>query len=256
MKTILFTTLLAVTCCAGRVAAYAENVITVSPAALSLKGHAGQTSTQNFKLSNLTDSPCAFTIDVTDVLVEDGKRIFIPAGHSAGSIAALSVLPITHVELQPGQATVVPVTFALPAETRIRAVAVFFRGQPTKSAYGPKIHLNLGAVVDFSTSENVKLDIVVPHVAPQTATTNTTFAEDLANVGLEPVIVKGVAAILTQPGKLIGKAVFDQKRLLPGERNTLHASYAGVLPPGKYRLLCSLEYAGKAVTRVTEFVIP
>ena len=254
MKRTFFVALLAFYC--STALAYAENVISISPAALSLKGHAGQTTTQNFKLSNLTDSPYVFKIEVADVLVENGKRNFLPAGQNAGSIAALTVLPITHVELQPGQVTIVPVTFALPAETRIRAVAVFFRGQAPQTKYGPKVRMNLGAVVDFSTSDNVTLQIAAPQLAPQTAATNTSVTEELANVGEEPVIVKGVAAILNGPGKLVGRAEFEQKRMLPGERNALHATYPSALPPGKYRILCSLEYAGRLVTRTAEFVIP
>lgn len=256
MKKLLFVALLGALCCSGTAVAESENVISISPAALSLKGHSGQTLTHNFKLSNLTDSPYVFKIDVTDVLVERGIRTFIPAGQSAGSIAALAVLPITRVELRPGEVTVVPVTFALPGETNIRAVAVFFHGQRSQTGYGPKVQLNLGAVVDFSTSDNVKLEIAAPQIVPQTATMNATVTQELANVGPEPAIVKGVAAILNQPGKLVGRAVFDQKRLLPGERNAVHATYSGTLPPGKYRVLCSMEYAGKVVTRAAEFVIP
>ena len=254
MKRTFFAALLAFYCSAAF--AYSENVISISPAALSLKGHAGQTTTQNFKLSNLTDAPYVFKIEVDDVLVENGKRNFLPAGQNAGSIAALAVLPITHVELQPGQVTTIPVTFALPAETRLRAVAVFFRGQAAQARYGPKVRMNLGAVVDFSTSANVALQIAAPQLGSQTASTNTSVTEELGNVGEEPVIVKGVAAILNGPGKLVGRAEFEQKRLLPGERNAIHATYPSTLPPGKYRVLCSLEYAGRVVTRIAEFVIP
>src|SRR5437660_11494445 len=169
--------------------ANAQSLISGAPAALSLKGHAGQTTTQNFKVSNLTDSIYAFKVDVADVLVENGKRTFIPAGQTSGSIAALTVVSVKRVDLQPGQTAVVPVTFALPAETDIRAVAVFFRGQPTQIVQGPKVQMNIGAVVDFSISDGVKLDIVTPQVAPQTPTTNATVTEELANHGPEPVIL-------------------------------------------------------------------
>jgi hypothetical protein len=81
-------------------------------------------------------------------------------------------------------------------------------------------------------------------------------AQELANVGSEPAIVKGVAAILNEKGMLVGRAAFEQKRLLPGERNALHANYAGTLPPGKYRVLCSMEYAGRIATGTAEFVVP
>jgi hypothetical protein len=240
----------------GAATGRAESLLSISPAALSLKGHGGEITTQHFKLSNFTEVPYAFRIDVTDVRVEGGKRIFIPAGQSAGSIAALAVLPISHVELKPGESTLVPVTFSLPAETDLRAVAVFFRGQPTVSVPGPRVRMNLGAVVDFSISDDIELKVAPPQVAPQTPSSSATFTEELANVGLEPVIVKGVAAIVSQPGKLVGKAVFEQKRLLPGERNGIHATYAGTLPAGTYRVLCSMEYAGQITTRTAELVIP
>src|SRR5438270_3066021 len=112
MKRIVFAALIIAFVYFGTALARAENTITVSPASLSLKGHAGQTATHNFKLSNFTDAPYIFKIDVADVIVEEGKRNFIPAGQSPGSIAALSVLPVTHIELKPGETTTVPVTFA------------------------------------------------------------------------------------------------------------------------------------------------
>jgi hypothetical protein len=256
MKKFLLIALVALMACFNAATARGESLLSISPAALSLKGHGGQSITQKFKLSNLTESPYAFRIDVTDVRVEGGKRIFIPAGQSTGSIAALAVVPISYVELKPGESTLVPVTFSLPVETDLRAVAVFFRGQPTVSLPGPRVRMNLGAVVDFSISDNIELKLSPPQVAPQTSSSSTMFTEDLANVGFEPVIVRGVAAIVSQPGKLVGKAMFEQKRLLPGERNVLHATYAGTLPPGKYRVFCSMEYAGQISTRTAELVIP
>ena len=118
------------------------------------------------------------------------------------------------------------------------------------------MQLNVGAVVDFSISDEASLEAIEPRVIPQSASTNAVVTEELANVGPEPVIVKGIAAILDAPGKLVGKAIFQQKRLLPGERNSVRAEYAGILAPGKYQVLCSLEYAGRTITRTTDFVIP
>ena len=57
---------------------------------------------------------------------------------------------------------------------------------------------------------------------------------DLTNVGAEPVIPEGVVALLSDSGKMVGKAPFAAQRLLPGERlefarNTLDSYSQGVI---------------------------
>jgi hypothetical protein len=78
----------------------------------------------------------------------------------------------------------------------------------------------------------------------------------MANEGPEPANVRGIAAFLDANGKIVGKAAFDHKRLLPGEHDTLHAEYPGTLSSGRYRVLCSLEYAGRTVTTSAELMVP
>lgn len=237
--------------------AVASDTITIAPASLSLKGSAGKMHTQNFKVSNLTGTSYSFKVDIADVIVENGQRRFVPAGQTANSIAALVTPLRTELKLAPGEEAVVPVTFVMPAESHIRAVAVFFHGVPdTVAPTQRRILLNLGAVVDFSMSNEVVLNSISLDVAPQTATTNTVIRQQLANVGPEPTIVKGVAAFLDESGKLVAKAALSQKRLLPGERNSVMAEFAGTLAHGRYRVVSSLEYSGETMTRTAELVIP
>jgi hypothetical protein len=197
-----------------------------------------------------------FTADVSDVVVQDGHRVFVPADQSAFSLASLVKLSSSAFELKPGEEESVDVTFVLPTRTAMRAVAVFFHGKPVQSASPLKIQLNLGAVVDFSISDDVDLQLSAPNITPQTESANTVITEQLANVGPEPAIVRGVAAILNATGGLVGKAAFDQKRVLPGERNSIRAEYPGVLRSGNYRVLCSVEYVGRTVTKIAELRIP
>lgn len=253
MKLIISAILISM--CAAVPLAYCGQ-ITVSPAALSLKGPAGNATTQTFRVLNLTDSVYEFSVDVSDVRVENGNRVFIPAEEDAMSLASMSTVSVKHFELKAGEQQTVPVTFVLPSRTALRAVAVFFRGLPVQPNPGPKIRLNLGVVVDFSTTDDVDLQVSTPKVSQQTAIANTVITEELANSGPEPAIIRGVAVILDASGQMIGKAAFDQKRLLPGERNVLRAEYARALSSGQYRVLCSLEYAGRTVTKTTELSIP
>jgi hypothetical protein len=230
--------------------------ITVSPASISLKGTAGQATTQSFRVLNLTESLLKFSVDICDVQVKDGKRIFVPVDQADVSLASMSTAGLKTFELEPGEQQFVPVTFVLPARTTTRAIAVFFRAQPTQSVEGPRVQLNLGVVVDFSLSDEVDLRLPTPQAVPPTASTNALITQQMANEGTEPANVRGVAALLDGNGKIVGKAAFDHKRLLPGEHDVLHAEYLGTLSSGHYRVLCSLEYAGRTVTKTTELIIP
>ena len=44
------------------------------------------------------------------------------------------------------------------------------------------------------------------------------IAQWISNSGTEPVLPEGAAAALISNGALVGKAIFDPQRLLPGER--------------------------------------
>ena len=230
--------------------------ITVSPASISLKGTAGQATTQTFKVVNLTDGALKFSVDISDVQVKDGRRNFIPVDQSAVSLASMSTPALTSFELGPGEQQLVPVTFVLPQRTTTRAIAVFFRAQPKQAVEGPRVQLNLGVVVDFSTSDEVDLRLPTPEITPPTARANAVITEQMSNEGPEPANVRGVAAFLDEGGKIVGKASFEHKRLLPGEHDVLHAEFAGALSPGHYRVLCTLEYAGRTVTKATELIVP
>lgn len=257
MKTITII-IVAIVLLTGSQSGRCEGSISLSPAGLSLKGPAGQTTTQQFKITNSASAPYRFKVEITDVVIEHGERRFIPAGRSKGSIAIRAFPPLEEIVLGAGEQRIVPVTFVLPNEEGIRAVAVFFRGRPEQSdaSAGPRVRLNLGTVVDFSISDEVLLDAAQPDVVAPTATHNLQVVQRLTNVGHEPVIARGMTAILRMDGKLVGKTVFDSKRLLPSEHNFLEAEYNGVLVPGRYRILSSIEYAGKTVNRQTALVVP
>ena len=116
--------------------------------------------------------------------------------------------------------------------------------------------MNLGVVVDFSISDEVRLQRIAPSANPPSISENAVITERLENVGAEPATVRGVAVILDANGNLLGKANFEKKRLLPGESNMLRAEYSGALGPGRYQVFSSLEYAGRIDTKSTELIVP
>jgi hypothetical protein len=120
----------------------------------------------------------------------------------------------------------------------------------------PRPPCSLGALITFNLTDNISVAAGPVRVSLATPTTNLSFDDELENTGAEPVIPKGVAAILANGEKLVGKANFESQRLLPGEKLSFHAEYAGQLRSGHYKVFCTFQYQDKTATEEAEFTIP
>ena len=232
--------------------------ISLTPAVVMAKGSFSQTLSQTLTLTNQTARDFAFELVAEDVVVKDGKRIFVTAGETPNSIAASAVFTQKTVLVKPFSSATVDVRLTLPAETNIRAVVAMFRGTdklPTSSgAVG--MTASLGALITFNLTDNVTLKPEPVRVIPASETANMKIAQWISNTGTEPVLPEGAAAVLNSSGALVGKAIFDPQRLLPGERLEFSAEYPGELSAGKYRALCSFQFEGKTLTTEAAFEIP
>jgi hypothetical protein len=92
-------------------------------------------------------------------------------------------------------------------------------------------------------------------VHPQTETQPLRVSLELTNTGTEPVIPEGVVALLSDSGKMVGKAPFAGQRLLPGERLQFAAEYGAQLRPGRYRAVTSLQFEDKTLSKTADFTI-
>jgi hypothetical protein len=233
--------------------------ISLSPSVVMLSGEAGQAHRQTLRLTNHTARELAFTLEAQDVVVEDGRRTFLAAGERAGSIAATAVFSSKQIVIAPNAVGTVDVTVTMPRESAIRGVAAIFRGQTiVGSQRGVAMTASLGALMTFTLSTDVRIDGTTPEVVEQTDTTNLALTEWVTNVGAEPVVAGGAAALLDAAGALVGKVPVEAQRLMPGERLAFKAEYPDLLPPGHYRAILSLEYddhARKVLTRAAEFAV-
>jgi hypothetical protein len=232
--------------------------ISLSPAVVMAKGSFSQTLAQTLTLTNQTARDFAFEMVAEDVLIKDGKRVFVAAGETPNSIAASAVFAQKTVLVKPFSSASVDVRLTLPAQTNLRAVVAMFRGTdklPTSSgAVG--MTASLGSLITFNLTDNVKLQTEPVRVIPASESANMKIAQWISNSGTEPVLPEGAAAVLNSSGALVGKAVFDPQRLLPGERLEFSAEYPGDLPPGNYRALCSFQFEGKTLTTEAAFEVP
>ncbi|MGH9571823.1 MAG: hypothetical protein ACRD4F_19440, partial [Candidatus Angelobacter sp.] len=65
--------------------------ISLSPAVIMAKGNFGQTLTQALTFTNNFGEDLGFEMVAQDIVVKDGKRIFVPAGETPNGIAATAV---------------------------------------------------------------------------------------------------------------------------------------------------------------------
>ena len=78
----------------------------------------------------------AFEMVAKDVIVRNGRRVFVSAGDLPGSIAATAVFSQKLVTVNPGQLASVDVTVTIPPNPSGRAMVAYFQGT-TRIPNGP-----------------------------------------------------------------------------------------------------------------------
>jgi hypothetical protein len=236
---------------AGTVASADNGTVSLAPAVITLRGEAGQSTTQTLIVRNGTSRALAFDVVAKDVVVRSGKRVMLEPGQIPASIAATAVFSQRHVSLKSGGSAAVTVTVTIPPNAASRAIVALFRGaDKIKNAT-----YSVGSLLTFTLSDNATLATDALRVQAQSATSNLSIAQSCVNSGSEPLVAKGMLAVIAEDGRLAGKAEMKPHRLLPGERAQLAAQYGADLQPGHYRVLVTYDYEGRALTQSAEVTI-
>jgi hypothetical protein len=230
--------------------------LALSPAVIMIKAKPGASSTHALTITNLTYGKSRFVMEAFDVVTQDGKRVFVPAGETSGGIARSTIFNPPTVEVNPGESAQVNVTLTVPPEPGVRAVVAIFHGQTAVSGNGNLLVAgSLGTLITYSLSDKIAVRTGAPIVKPQTETSNLTLSEPLENCGQEPVVIKGTLAILKNSGQLIGRVTIESHRLLPGEKFDSVVEYPNIIQRGQYRAMISFVHEGGVQTSNVEFQV-
>ena len=231
--------------------------ITLSPAVVMAAGTLGQSLTQRLALRNTTPADLNFEMVAQDVVIRDGKRVYVNAGEIPTGIASTAVFSAPRVLVPRNTTQYVDITLTIPQNTPVRAVVAIFHGvpDPRKGQNSVGMIGSLGCLITFTISKNLSFETRDVAFTPPTDATNLTISQQIANTGAEPVIPKGIAAILNHSGTLVGKVEFPNLRLLPGETLAFEVEYPNHLNPGKYRVVNSFEFSGATATKSSEFEV-
>jgi hypothetical protein len=231
--------------------------LALSPGVVLVKSQPGVSSTHPLTMTNLTQRKVLFALRALDVIVREGKRVYVPAGETEGGIARSAVFDPATLALNPGESGQVKVTLTVPKEPRVRAVVALFEGRTAVSSQGSvMVTGSLGTLITYNLSDRVAVRIGEPSISPQTESSSLTVSEPLENSGSEPVVTHGTLAILRVSGELVGRVSIEPHRLLPGEKFDCPAAYTRSLAGGRYRAMMSLEHEGGVQTRTIEFTVP
>jgi hypothetical protein len=233
------------------------STITLTPAVVMLEARSGQTATQTFTVDNHTPGRFSFELAALDVVVRNGTRTFVDAGETSGGIAQTAVFTPRFISLEPGQSASVLMTVTVPESPQSRAIVAMFRGT-TAVAFrgGIAITGSIGALVTFTLSKQFHIENSAGGEVRVSSGKRLSLSQPLVNNGAEPVVPKGIVAILNAAGTLVGKIPVTGQRLLPGEKGEFKAEYPTPLNPGKYRALTSLKYEGGVFNTSADFVVP
>jgi hypothetical protein len=238
---------LALFLCASSAFAEVDGTLSLSPAVVMLRGDYGQSTTQTLTLTNGTSRLFSFDLVAQDVVIRDGVRTFAAAGSIAGSIAATAVFSQAHVDVPPHETVSVTMTATLPVGTAQRAIVAMFKGTNKVMNNHVPMMASLGSLLTFATTDQVEMTAKAMAIRPQSASANLAVTQTCTNSGREPLVAKGVMAILDANGALVGKSTLAPHRLLPGESAELGGEYAGDLDPGHYRIFLTYDYEGRSL---------
>lgn len=215
---------------------------------------------------NRGNDPIEMNVEITDFWYDEkGEKLFSAPGTSPRSAANwIQFVPerfqIPAQGTQKMKAIVTP-----PADASGGYYAVLFvESKPVQTANktpdGKTVfaRMRVGCLVLLTTRDTAEYKIEVSNLklVPPAANQGLDFSLDITDTGNTHVFPIGRLAVLDAKRKLVAKAEGEMMRLLPGQKNKMHVSWAGELPPGNYTAVMTLAYGPDRIeTRQEAFTV-
>jgi hypothetical protein len=215
---------------------------------------------------NRSSAAIQMNVEITDFWYDDkNEKTFATPGTSPRSAANWIQFVPEHFEIpamgtQKMKAIVTP-----PADAKGGYYAVLFvESQPLqtndKTPDGKTIFtkVRVGSLVLLTAKDTATYTIDVSNIklVPPAANQGLDLGFDIANTGNTHVFPIGRLAVLDSNRKLVAKAEGEMVRLLPGQKNNMHVTWAGELPAGDYTAVLTLAYGPDRIeTRQQPFTV-
>jgi hypothetical protein len=201
---------------------------------------------------NNGDQPAEMTVEITDFWYnEKNEKTFTTPGTSPRSAANWIQFVPNHFEVPAHGTQKMKAIITPPADANGGYYAVLFvDSKPvlsftdSKTGQGVNTNMRLGCLVLLSAehTELYKIDVSNLKLTPPSTNQGLSASFDLLNSGNTHVFPQARLAVLDSRKKLVAKAENEQKRFLPGQKDTLHVDWAGSLPAGDYTAVLTVAY--------------
>ena len=216
--------------------------------------------------SNEGATPVEMSVEIADFWYnEKGEKVFPAPGTAPRSAANWIQFVPERFEVPAHGSQKMRAIVTPPSDAKGGYYAVLFvQSKPqlsfTKSnGQGVFTNMRLGCLVllDAEKTEDFKVELNNLRVIPPSPTQRLDLSFDLLNSSNTHIFPIARLAVLDAEKKLVAKAQSDEKRFLPGQKDSIHVSWAGNLPAGNYTAVLSLAYGeDHSETQQISFNVP
>jgi len=201
--------------------------------------------------SNDGSSPVEMSVEIADFWYnEKNEKVFPTPGTAPRSAANWIQFVPERFEVPAHGSQKMKAIVTPPSDAKGGYYAVLFvQSKPqlsfTKSnGQGVFTNMRLGCLVllDAEKTEDFKIELSNAKLIPPSTTQGLDLSFDLLNAGNTHVFPVARLAVLNAEKKLVAKAQTEEKRFLPGQKISMHVTWAGSLPAGNYTAVLSVTY--------------
>lgn len=215
--------------------------------------------------SNDGSTPVEMSVEIADFWYnEKNEKIFPAPGTEPRSAANWIQFVPEKFEVPAHGSQKMKAIITPPSDAKGGYYAVLFvQSKPqlsfTKSnGQGVFTNMRLGCLVllDADKTEDFKIEVSDVKLVPPSAAQRLDLGFDLRNAGNTHIFPVARLAVLDGEKKLVAKAQTEEKRFLPGQKDSMHVTWAGSLPAGSYTAVLSVAYGEDRVdTQQMSFVV-
>lgn len=263
-KFVLFTFLILFIAAGWPLAAPAQS-LGLAPGEVRQKFKPGVPFQIDLATSNDGPSPVEMSVEIADFWYNEKNEKVFPAPGTAPRSAAnwIQFVP-ERFEVPAHGAQKMKAIVTPPSDAKGGYYAVLFvQSKPqlsfTKSnGQGVFTNMRLGCLVllDAEQTEDFKIELSNLKIVPPSTTQRLDMSFDLSNISNTHVFPVARLAVLDAAKKLVAKTQTEEKRFLPGQKDSMHVTWAGSLPPGNYTAVLTVTYGeDRVATQQMDFSV-
>ena len=204
---------------------------------------------------NNGQTPVEMSVQITDLWYDQkNEKVFSEPGSSPRSAANWIQFVPEHFQVAVNGTQKMKAIVTPPADAKggyyatlfvISTPQLAFDRDKTPDKRQVYTNMRLGCLILLSAekTEEYKIELSNIKVSPPGANQGLDVSFTLENMSNTHVLPRARVAVMDSQRKLVAKAETEQKRFLPGQKDSMHVDWTGTLPAGNYTAILTVAYA-------------